>query len=57
MKGQRFTLQVNPAIAELLHEDEKRLIGSLEKRLGKRIVIYPNRKLHMEEFDIFETVE
>jgi hypothetical protein len=38
-----------------LHEDEKRLIGSLEKKLGKRIVIYPNRKLHMEEFDILET--
>jgi ribonuclease G len=55
MEGVRVTLQVNPAIAELLHEDEKRLIGSLEKKLGKRIVIYPNRKLHMEEFDILET--
>ena len=54
MQGERFTLRVNPEIAELLHEEEKNLIVSLEKKIGKRIVIYPNPKLHMEEFDILE---
>ena len=54
MHGERLTLRVNPEIAELLHEEEKNLIVSLEKKIGKRIVIYPNPKLHMEEFDILE---
>jgi ribonuclease G len=54
MQGERLTLRVNPEIAALLHEEEKNLIVSLEKKIGKRIVIYPNSKLHMEEFDILE---
>jgi ribonuclease G len=54
MQGEKLTLRVNPEIAELLHEEEKHLIVSLEKKVGKRIVIYPNPKLHMEEFDILE---
>jgi ribonuclease G len=54
MHGERLTLRVHPEIAELLHEEEKNLIVSLEKKIGKRIVIYPNPKLHIEEFDILE---
>ena len=57
MKGERFTLRVNPEIAELLYEEEKGLIGSLEKKIGKPIVIYPNPEFHLEEFDVLETLE
>lgn len=54
MTGARLTLRVNPEIAELLHGEENSIIVSLEKQIGKQIVIYPNSRFHMEEFDIFE---
>ncbi len=53
--GVRLTLKVNPQIAELLHGEENRLIGDLEKITGKQIVIYPNSNYHIEEFEIFES--
>ena len=54
MAGERFTLRVNPEIAEYLHGEENRIIISLEQIIGKPIVIYPHKEFHMEEFDIFE---
>ncbi len=57
MQGHRFTLRVNPDIADLLHGEENHLITSLEKKLGKQIVIYPNPRFHIEEFDIFEILD
>ena len=56
MMGVRLTLQVNPEIAELLHREESDVILSLEKMIGKQIVVYPNMKFHLEEFDIFEVL-
>ncbi len=56
MMGARFTVRVNPEIAELLYGEENTLIGSLEKKIGKRVAIYPNPKFHMEEFDILESM-
>ena len=52
--GSRFTLHVNPEIAERLHGEENPIIVSLERQIGKQIIIYPNTKFHLEEFDIFE---
>jgi len=57
MVGNRFTLRVNPEIADFLHGEENSLIASLEKTLNKQIVIYPNPRFHVEEFDIFEIVK
>jgi ribonuclease G len=54
MDGTRLTLRVNPQIAELLLGQEDILIASLERAIGKQIVIYPNPEFHMEQFDIFE---
>ncbi len=54
MTGVKVTLRVNPEIAELLHGEENDIITSLERIIGKQIIIYPNALLHMEEFDIFE---
>lgn len=56
MMGVRFTVRVNPEIAELLYGEENPLISSLEKKIGKRVAIYPNPKFHMEEFDILESM-
>jgi ribonuclease G len=55
--GVKLTLQVNPEIAELLHGEENHLIVSLERKIGKQIVIYPNPDFHIEQFDIFETIK
>ena len=57
MVGVRLTLRVNPKIADLLLSEENHIITSLEQILGKRIVIYPDSKFHMEEFDIFEVLK
>jgi ribonuclease G len=57
MDDTRLTLRVNPSIAEILLGEENRLISSLERAIGKQIVIYPNPEFHMEQFDIFEVQE
>ncbi|MFO7559686.1 MAG: Rne/Rng family ribonuclease [Desulfobacterales bacterium] len=57
MVGNRFTLRVNPEIADYLHGEENHLISSLEKALNKQIVIYPNPRFHVEEFDVFEIIK
>ncbi|MDP2645321.1 MAG: Rne/Rng family ribonuclease [Desulfobacterales bacterium] len=52
--GDQLTLRVNPQIAEFLHGEENHLMESLERSVGKQIVIYPNPQFHMEEFEIYE---
>ena len=54
MMGVKVSLRSNPEIAELLHGEENHLVVSLEKLIGKQIVIYPDTQLHIEEFNIFE---
>ena len=51
----KITLRVNPDIADLLHGEESQIISSLEKEIGREIIVYPNAKYHMEEFEIFES--
>ena len=53
----RITLKVNPEIANLLHGEESEVISSLEKEIGKEVIVYPNSKYHMEEFEIFESLK
>ena len=55
LNGGRLTLRVNPEIAEFLHGEENEIITSLERQIGKQIVIYPNPQFHMEEFDLYES--
>ncbi len=55
MMGVMLTVQVNPEIADLLHGEENHLIVSLERKIGKQIVIYPNPDFHIEQFDIIES--
>jgi ribonuclease G len=50
--GSKLTLKVNPQVAELLHGEENKIITALERNIGQQVVIYPNSKLHMEEYEI-----
>ncbi len=54
--GRTLTIRVNPSIADLLHGEENHIIVALERITGRQIVVYPNQEFHMEEFDIFESV-
>jgi ribonuclease G len=56
MIGVKVSLRVNPEIAELLYGEESHIIVAVERIIGRQIVIYPDAKLHMEEFDIFEII-
>ncbi len=51
----KITLIVNPEVAELLHGEESRIVDSLEKLTGKQVVVYPNSKYHLEEYEIIES--
>ena len=57
MIGVKVSLRVNPEIAELLYGEESHIIVAVERVIGRQIVIYPDAKLHMEEFDIFEIIK
>lgn len=54
--GARLTLRVNPQIADLLLREENHAIAALEQKTGTRIVIFPEPKFHMEEFEVEEQV-
>jgi ribonuclease G len=57
MIGVKVSLRVNPEIAELLYGEESHIIVSVERVIGRQVVIYPDAKLHMEEFNIFEIIK
>jgi ribonuclease G len=57
MGGAKVTLQVNPDIAELLLGEHRDLILALEQRIDRQVVIYPNSRFHVEEYELFETLE
>jgi ribonuclease G len=56
MNGSTCTLRVNPEIAELLLGEENRIVVTLEKKIKRQIVIFPNKQFHMEQFDFFEVL-
>ena len=56
MVGATCTLRVNPEIAELLLGEENRIIVTLEKKIKRQVVIFPNKQFHMEQFDFFEVL-
>jgi ribonuclease G len=55
--GDRLAVKVNPDVADLLHGEESELIVSLEKRLGRQIVIYPDPQFHIEEIEVIEILK
>ena len=55
--GDRLAVKVNPEVADLLHGEERELIGLLERQLGRHIVIYPQPNFHMEEIEIIEILK
>ena len=47
--------QSDPYVVSLITSQIK--LSSLEKEIGKEIIVYSNAKYHMEEFEIFESLK
>lgn len=52
--GNGITLKVHPRIAELLLGDEQNIVQSLESSLKKHIVICPEPRFHLEQYEVYE---
>ena len=52
----KTSIRVHPEIAELLHGEENRIIQSLEEKIGRQIIIYPNQLFHLEDYEINEVL-
>ncbi len=51
LRDRKVTVNVNPAIADRLYDEERRAIEELEKRFNKRITVR-KKELHREQFEI-----
>ena len=52
----KTAIRVHPEIAELLHGEENHIIQTLEEKIGRQIIIYPNQLFHLEDFEINEVL-
>ena len=52
----KTSIRVHPEIAELLHGEENHIIQSLEEKICRQIIIYPNQLFHLEDFEINEVL-
>jgi ribonuclease G len=45
-------VSVNPAVADMLYDDERQGVEELEKEFGKKIVIKADPNMHQEQFEV-----
>jgi ribonuclease G len=57
MMGDGFVLRVHPEIADYLHQKEYSMLHALERKTNGTICIQSDFHLHLEEFQIFETIK
>ncbi len=51
-EGQKVVVGAHPAVADLLQDEERQGIEELERRLSAKIIVTPDEKLHLEQYDI-----
>lgn len=54
MLASQITLKVHPDIAELFLGEESSLVGSLEVALSKKIILRPDPRFHLEQYEMYE---
>jgi ribonuclease G len=54
MLGESVTLKVHPEIADLLLGEGRGIVESLERWLKKEIIIRPEEKFHVEQWEMYE---
>lgn len=52
IRGTKATVTVNPQVADLLYDEERRGLEELEKRFKKRITVRAKPGFHQEQFEI-----
>ncbi|MEW6245209.1 MAG: Rne/Rng family ribonuclease [Nitrospirota bacterium] len=50
--GQKVVVGAHPAVAELLQDEERQGIEELERHFSAKIIVMPDEKLHLEQYDI-----
>ena len=51
-RGFQITLKVHPSVADMLLKEEEQVTNELERDTGKRLIIIPTKKLHIEKYEI-----
>ena len=52
IRGTKATVSVNPQVADLLYDEERRGLEEIEKRFKKRITVRAKPGFHQEQFEI-----
>lgn len=52
IRGTKATVTVNPQVADLLYDEERRGLEELEKRFKKRVTVRAKPGFHQEQFEI-----
>ncbi|WP_027359751.1 Rne/Rng family ribonuclease [Desulforegula conservatrix] len=55
-RGKKFTVRVHPDVAEMLHGEEREVVSNLERKLGLKVEIYPEKVFHIENYEIIESM-
>jgi ribonuclease G len=49
---QRIVIGAHPAVAELLQDEERQGVETLERECSTKIIVTPDEKLHLEQYDL-----
>lgn len=52
LAGHRIMVEANPAVANLLCDEERHLLETLERRFQVLITVHANQHLHLEQYEI-----
>jgi ribonuclease G len=61
-KAARFTepvvvVHAHPEVVDVMCDDQADVLGAIEERSGRRILVRPRGSFHQEQFDIFGTTQ
>ncbi len=51
-RGETITLKVHPRIADMLLKEEEHVTLELEQNSGKRLLVIPDKNLHIEKYEL-----
>lgn len=52
IRGTKVLLTVNPQVADLLYDEERRGLEELERKFKKRVTVRAKPGFHQEQFEI-----
>ena len=49
---QRIVIGAHPTVADLLQDEERQGVETLERECSTKIIVTPDEKLHLEQYDL-----